>query len=247
MKAGVIPRPAAATATPARLSNGRLKLIMAVTGIVFIGYVAVHMIGNLKVYLGAEAMNDYAGFLRELLVPLVPHEWVLWAFRAILLVCLVGHIVAAWILTVRGRAAGGSRTSRGHRVVWWRSFTSRTMPISGIVIAAFIVFHILDLTLGTTAATGFRRSVTIGGETRYFAYENLVGSFQRPVVAVFYIVAMVFLGAHLLHGAWAVVNDLGVTGDRVRRVAWTAGTVLATVVVVGNISIPLAVMIGWVD
>lgn len=222
-------------------------MIMAATGIVFIGYVAVHMIGNLKVYLGAEAMNDYAGFLRELLVPLLPHGWVLWAFRAVLSICVVGHVAAAWILTVRARSDGSTRTSRGRQVVWWRSFTSRTMPISGIVIAAFIVFHILDLTLGTTGAAGFRDPETIGGETRYFAYQNLVASFQRPIVAVFYIVAMVFLGAHLLHGAWAVVNDLGVTGDRTRRIAWTAGTAVAAVVMVGNISIPLAVMIGWIN
>ncbi|MEO5900795.1 MAG: succinate dehydrogenase cytochrome b subunit [Ilumatobacteraceae bacterium] len=220
---------------------------MAVTGTVFIGYVAVHMIGNLKIYLGAEAMDDYAGFLRELLVPLLPHEWVLWAFRAVLLVCLTGHVAAAWILTRRARAAGSARSGRGRKVVWWRSFTSRTMPISGAAIAAFVVFHILDLTLGTTGASGFRHPETIGGATHYFAYENLVASFQRPLVAVFYMVAMVFLGSHLLHGAWAVVNDLGATGDRTRRAAWTAGTVLAAVVVVGNISIPLAVMIGWVD
>lgn len=221
-------------------------MIMVVTGIIFIGFVAVHMIGNLKVYLGATAMNHYAGFLRELLVPLVPHEWVLWAFRALLLLCLFGHSTAAWMLTVRSRAAGSGRTSRGHRVVWWKSFTSRTMPISGIVIGAFVVFHILDLTLGKTGAHGFRNPQTIGGETRYFAYENLVASFQRPVVALFYIVAMVFLGAHLMHGAWAVVNDLGVTGDRGRRVAWIVGTVIAASVMFANLSIPVAVMIGWI-
>ena len=219
---------------------------MAATGVVFIGYVAVHMIGNLKVYLGAESMNAYAGFLRELLVPLLPHEWVLWGFRAVLSVCLVGHVVAAGILTARARRVGAQRTSRGRNVVWWRSFTSRTMPLSGIVLAAFIIFHILDLTLGTTGGSGFRHPLTIGGETRYFAYENLVASFQRPIVAVFYVVAMLFLGAHLLHGSWAVANDLGATGDRTRRAAWMAGSVVAAAVMVGNISIPVAVTIGWV-
>jgi succinate dehydrogenase / fumarate reductase, cytochrome b subunit len=229
------------------MSSSRLKMVMAVTGVVFMGYVAVHMIGNLKVYLGAESMNDYAGFLRELLVPLLPHEWVLWGFRAVLVVCLVGHVGAAAILTVRARACGSQRTSRGHQVVWWRSFTSRTMPVSGIVIAAFIVFHILDLTLGTVGGNGFRHPETVGGETHYFAYENLVASFQRPVVAAFYIVAMLFLGAHLIHGSWAVINDLGTTGDRTRRAAWIVGTVVAVAVMVGNISIPLVVMIGWVE
>lgn len=229
-----------------RLSNARLKLVMALTGVVFVGYVAVHMIGNLKVYLGAEEMDGYAGFLRELLVPLVPHEWVLWGLRIVLLVCLVTHVAAAAMLTSRARAAGAMRTSRGRRVVWWRSFTSRTMPVSGIVIFAFIVFHVLDLTLGTAGADTFRHPVTVDGETRYFAYENLVASFQRPAVAVFYIVAMVILGAHLLHGAWSVIHDLGMTGDRGRRAAWTTGTVVAGAVMLGNISIPLAVMIGLV-
>ena len=243
----LVRRESVALSKPSFVSNSRLKSVMVVTGIVFIGYVGVHMVGNLKVYLGAEAMNDYAGFLRELLVPLLPHEWVLWGFRAVLSVCLVGHVAAAALLTARARTAGSERTSRGRKVAWWRSFTSRTMPISGIVIAAFVVFHILDLTLGTTGSTGFRHPETLGGETRYFAYENLVGSFQRPIVAVFYVVAMLFLGAHLLHGSWAVVNDLGATGDRTRRVAWIAGTVVATTVMVGNISIPVAVMIGWVQ
>ena len=240
-------RPAVVAVFRPRLSNARLKMTMAVTGIVFIAYVAVHMIGNLKVYLGADSMNDYAGFLRELLVPLLPQESVLWALRVVLIVCLVGHIGAAWMLTRRARAAGAMRTSRGHRVVWWRSFTSRTMPTSGIVIGAFIVFHVLDLTVGTTGAGGFRHPETIGGDTRYFAYENLVAGFQRPAVAVFYIIAMVFLGAHLMHGAWAAINDLGVTAGRSRRVGWIVGTVLAAVVMVGNISIPLAVMGGVVS
>jgi succinate dehydrogenase / fumarate reductase, cytochrome b subunit len=227
------------------LPNARLKVVMALTGVVFVGYVAVHMLGNLKVYIGAEEMNTYAGFLRDLLVPLVPHEWVLWGVRAVLFACLIAHVGAAAILTARARSAGALRTGRRSRVVWWRSFTSRTMPISGVVILAFVIFHVLDLTLGTTGAAKFRHPETSGGETRYFAYENLVASFQRPAVAVFYIVAMVFLGAHILHGAWSVIHDLGMTGDRTRRVAWIAGTIVAAAVMFANLSIPLAVMVGW--
>jgi succinate dehydrogenase / fumarate reductase, cytochrome b subunit len=232
-------RPAASSAT--------LKVVMAVTGVVFIAYVFAHMLGNLKVFLGKEDMNHYAAFLRELLVPLLPHEWALWGFRIVLLVCLVAHVGAAAVLTVRRRAAGGQRATRGRRVPWWRSFTSRTMAVSGVVILAFLIFHLLDLTFGTLGGEGFRHPETVGGETHYYAYENLVASFQRPAVAIWYVLAMVVLTGHLLHGAWSVIHDFGVTGARARQVLWTAGTVVAAAVLIGNIAIPLSVMVGWVE
>jgi succinate dehydrogenase / fumarate reductase cytochrome b subunit len=235
------------TATRPVTSSATLKVVMAVTGVVFIAYVFAHMLGNLKVFIGAEEMDHYAAFLRELLVPLLPYEWALWGIRAVLAVCLVAHVWAAAVLTIRRRTAGADRATRGRRVPWWRSFTSRTMAVSGVVILAFLIFHLLDLTFGTAGGAGFQHPETVGGETRYYAYENLVSSFQRPAVAVWYVLAMVVLAAHLLHGAWSVIHDLGATGARTRRTLWLIGTVVAAAVLAGNISIPLAVMTGLVE
>jgi succinate dehydrogenase / fumarate reductase cytochrome b subunit len=218
---------------------------MAATGSVFMAYVLVHMAGNLKVFLGAEQLDAYAASLRTLLVPIVPHESVLWSFRVVLLACLVIHVAAAVMLTRRSQASRGP-VERAPRLPAWRSFTSRTMMVSGIVIGGFLVFHILDLTLGVTAGSGFRPPVEIDGEVTVFAYDNLVDSFRRPLVAIVYIVANGVLGAHLLHGGWSVVHDLGVTGQRARRGLTAAATAIAVAVVVGNVAIPVAVLVGLV-
>lgn len=228
-----------------RLSSATLKVAMAVTGSVFLAYVLVHMVGNLKVFLGAEQLDDYAAALRTLLVPIVPHESVLWSFRVVLLACLVVHVVAAVMLTRRSRAARGA-LNRAPRQPAWRSFTSRTMMVTGVVVGGFLVFHILDLTLGVAAGSGFLHPEVVDGEVTVFAYDNLVDSFRRPVAAVVYIVANAVLGAHLLHGGWSVVHDLGVTGLRARRWLVAMATAVAVAVVVGNIAIPVAVLAGVV-
>lgn len=235
------------SATNPSVTSASLKVAMAVSGSVLVAFVFVHMVGNLKVFLGRDELNHYAAFLREFGVPLMPHGWFLWIVRVLLTVCVVTHMASAAVLTSRARAAGRNRTTRGHQVSWWRSFTSRTMAVSGVVITAFVGFHLLDLTLGVTAADGFRHPATVDGATAYFAYENLVGSFQRPAAAALYVLAMLVLGAHLSHGSWSVIHDLGVTGARARRTALIVLSVVAAAVVVGNVSIPLAVQAGWVS
>lgn len=223
-------------------SSVTLKLVMACTGIVFALFVFVHMIGNLKVYTGAEHFDDYAHWLRTLLEPLLPYEGALWIFRVVLVACLIAHVGCAVLLTRRAHAARGRfrRTRLGVR-----SFTARTMLVSGLVLLLFIVFHILDLTVGARPFASDSFAAT--SESASHAYDNLIASFSRPGVAVFYLVAMVLLGAHLLHGLWTVVNDLGVTGQRARQVGVTVGGTLALVVMVGNMTIPIAVWTGLVS
>lgn len=216
-------------------SSVTLKLTMVVTGLVFVLFVFVHMIGNLKVYTGAAHFDDYAHWLRTLGEPLLPYEGALWIFRVVLLVCLVGHVGAAIMLAVRGYRARGRFRRAGMRSL--RTFTARTMLVGGIVLLLFIIFHVLDLTTGTRpAASGVYR--------QGYAYDNLIASFERPAVALFYFLAMAVLGAHLVHGLWTVVNDLGVTGHRARQVLVALGTLLALAVTVGNMSIPVAVQLG---
>ncbi|WP_197378938.1 succinate dehydrogenase cytochrome b subunit [Mycolicibacterium mengxianglii] len=223
-------------------SSVTLKLVMAVTGIVFSLYVLVHMIGNLKVYTGPADFDAYAHWLRTLLEPLLPYEGLLWIFRTFLLICLVAHVGCAVLLTRRAHVARGRFRRRG---LGLRSFTARTMLVTGVVLLLFIVFHILDLTVGVRpfASTSFTPTT----ETSSDAYANLVASFSRPGVAVFYLLAMAVLGAHLVHGLWTVVNDLGVTGQRARQVCVTLGGLLALAVMVGNMTIPIAVWVGLVQ
>lgn len=224
------------------LSNFTLKLVMAVTGVIFSLFVLVHMIGNLKVYQGAEHFNAYAVWLRTLLEPLFPYEGILWVLRIVLLACLVGHVGGAAILVARARKARGPFRRRRMPL---RSFLARTMPVTGAVLLLFVIFHLLDLTTGTRPAAS--ASFEHGSVETSHAYENLVASFQRPEVALFYVLAMVILGMHVAHGLWTATNDLGATGKRVRAVALAGSGLLALAVMVGNISIPVAVLLGVVQ
>lgn len=223
-------------------SNVAAKYIMAVTGVVFALFVAVHMFGNLKVYAGPEKFNEYALWLRSLLMPLLPFEGFLWLFRFALLACLVLHVWCAYLISARARAARGSFRRKGLR--GYSSFTARTMPVTGIVLLLFVIFHILDLTAGVgVAPEGFQH----GSHTASYAYENLVASFQRPMVSLVYIVAMVMLFLHLAHGPWAAVSDFGVTvSQKVRSWLVLASGLFGLVVMAGNISIPVAVLLGIV-
>jgi succinate dehydrogenase / fumarate reductase, cytochrome b subunit len=239
-----------------RPSSNTLKLLMALTGVVFALFVTVHMVGNLKVYTGPAHFDDYAHWLRTLAEPLLPYEGALWIFRVVLLTCLIAHVGAAFLLTGRARAARGRFRRRGalrlyplgrterpsvptRLLATLRSFTARTMLVGGAVLLLFIVFHILDLTVGARPAASAEFAQ---GQ----AYANLVASFSRPAVGIFYLLAMAVLGAHLLHGLWTVINDLGVTGHRLRQVLVAIGGVLACAVMAGNMSIPIAVWTGLV-
>jgi succinate dehydrogenase / fumarate reductase cytochrome b subunit len=215
---------------------------MAVTGIAFGLFVLVHMIGNLKAYLGPNHFDDYALWLRRLLEPLFPYSGVLWVLRVVLVVCLVGHVSCAAILTRRARAARGSARRKGLPL---RSFPARTMLVTGVVLLLFVVFHILDLTTGTHPVASARyQHMTATGS---FAYDNLVHSFDRPWAAALYMLAMLLLGVHLAHGLWLAVNDLGATGRRVRQVSLAVAGGVAVAVTIGNLSLPIAVLLGVVS
>jgi len=216
------------------------KYVMAITGIGMMGFVLFHMIGNLKMYQGADDLNKYAEFLKKLLYPLAPKEAVLWILRGGLVTMLVLHLHAALTLTRLNRHARPVKyqSARDYQVA---SFASRSMRLSGLVVIAFLVWHLLDLTFGAVNTVG-----ADGEFVRAEVYDNVVRSFDRPVVAVFYIIANVLLGIHLFHGSWSIFQSLGWNNPRFNkwRRAFAGG--FATVVVVGNISFPVAVMAGIV-
>ncbi|WP_306509354.1 succinate dehydrogenase cytochrome b subunit [Corynebacterium xerosis] len=214
-----------------------LKLIMAVTGLIFGLYVIVHMVGNMKIFMGESDFNAYAAFLRTVGYPAIPNEGVLWIFRIVLLVAVILHVYGAFALHGRARQSRGKFRRQG-MVGGWNTFTARTMIITGVVLLAFIVFHILDLTIGAAVAP----ENFVHGE----AYANLVASFSRPLVAVWYIIAQLALLLHLSHGLWTATSDLGITGARWRKVMLFLSGLIPLLVVVGNIAIPVAVLTGLV-
>lgn len=220
-----------------------IKLTMAITGIIFGGFVLIHMIGNLKVFLpahdGVHHIDEYGEWLREVGAPLVPHGTVLWIFRLVLLVCLVLHIYGAVAIVGRAHQSRG-KFRRTNLMGGLHSFTTRTMIITGIILLLFILFHIADLTLGVqpAATEAFEHGAI---------YANLIASFSRWPVAIFYIVAMVILFLHLSHGLWVAVSDLGITGHRTRAILLVVAYLVPAAVMVGNISIPLAIACGWLQ
>ncbi len=216
------------------------KYVMAISGLAMIGFVVFHMIGNLKMYFGQADLDHYAEFLKELLYPIAPKGVVLWILRGGLIAMLVLHLHAAWSLTRLNRHARAVKY-QGPRDYQVANFASRTMRWTGIIVLAYLVWHLLDLTFGTVNAIG-----TDGEFVRGEVYNNVVRSLDRPLVAAFYIVANILLGIHLFHGAWSFFQSLGWNNPRFN--AWRRGFAvgIATVVVVGNVSFPVAVLAGIV-
>jgi succinate dehydrogenase / fumarate reductase cytochrome b subunit len=216
------------------------KYVMGLTGIAMMGFVFFHMIGNLKMYQGAEAFDSYAAFLKKLLYPLAPKESVLWILRGGLVAMLILHLHAAFSLTVLNRTARPVKyqSKRDYQIA---SFASRSMRWSGIIVLAFLVWHLLDLTFGVTNTVG-----TNGEFVRADVYDNVVRSFDRIPVAIFYVVANILLGIHLFHGAWSIFQSLGWNNPRFNTWRRAFATGFAAIVVVGNVSFPIAVMAGVV-
>jgi succinate dehydrogenase / fumarate reductase cytochrome b subunit len=206
-----------------------LKVVMAVSGLVLYGFVIGHMVGNLQIFLGREAINHYAVFLREFL-----HGTGIWIARGSLLTAVGFHVWAAVTLTLGnwGARPVGYREWQARE----SSYASRTMVWSGPLLALFIVYHLAHLTLGL-AGQGFREGQV---------YDNVVLGFSNPFVSAFYMLAMLALGLHMYHGFWSLLQTLGLSHPRWNALRLAASTLLAVIVVAGNISIPVAVLTGVV-
>lgn len=217
-----------------------LKSALAVTGTILAAFVGVHLFGNLKVFQGPESFNGYATWLKEAFHPLMPKGMVLWTVRIVLLIAGAIHVTAAALIWGRGRRGRGGHRARLKGV---RSWGAWLMPVTGLIVLGFVVFHLLDLTLGIVPAAP--AEFVPPDESGTYAYQNLVASFQRPVVAWFYLVAMLLLSLHLAAGLGTVAVDLGVMGRRWRATLVAVGGLLAVSVLVGNGVIPVAVQLGW--
>lgn len=203
------------------------KVVMAVTGIILFGFVVGHMVGNLQAYMGPEALNAYAVWLRELL-----HGAGLWIFRIVLLVSVILHIWAAVALTLDNRRARpiGYRARDYER----STYASRTMVWSGPILALFVVYHLLHFTFGSVHPSFVEGDV----------YHNFVDGFRVVPVSLFYILSMLALGLHLYHGIWSMLQTLGLSHPRYNFLRHGLAGLFTAIVVVGNISFPLAVLTG---
>jgi succinate dehydrogenase / fumarate reductase cytochrome b subunit len=210
------------------------KAVMAVTGLILFGWIFLHMVGNLKLYLGPEHLNQYAEFLRTMLAPAVPETGVLWISRMVLLVAVIFHIHSAYALTMMNRDARPI-AYQGRDYVK-ASYAARTMRWGGVIILLFVIYHLLHLTTGQVHPS------FVPGDV----YHNVVAGFQVWWVAAFYILANLALGLHLYHGVWAMFSSLGVTHKRFENWRRVFATVFAVVITIGNISFPLSVLLGIV-
>ena len=218
-------------------SSLALKILMAVTGLLLVGFLYAHMIGNLKIFFGAETFDHYAHWLRTIGTPLLPQDWYLWIQRAVLTFAVVAHIVAATVLARRARRARPVRYA--HRPKVQGSYAARTMRWGGVIILLFVIYHILDLTTGTLNPHG------APGQP----YANVAADFApgRWYVTLFYTLSIVAVGLHLRHGLFSAVRTLGQRTARGERLARGAALLLSVVLVVGYLSVPFAVLTGLVD
>ncbi|MCG7468188.1 succinate dehydrogenase cytochrome b subunit [Corynebacterium sp. ACRPE] len=220
-----------------------LKLIMAVTGLLFALFVVGHMAGNLKLYLpangGEEALDEYGAFLRSMGEPLFPHEGALWIIRAVLLVAIIAHIYGAIALTARSKASRG-KFRRSNLMGGLDSFATKTMLVSGLVLLLFIIFHLLDLTMGV-------QPIAPGDFAEGAVKANMIATFSRWPVTIVYVIAMCFLFLHLTHGIRLAASDLGITGAKWRQTFLILAYVIPAVVCIGNIVMPLSVALGLVS
>jgi succinate dehydrogenase / fumarate reductase cytochrome b subunit len=214
------------------------KWVMALSGIILIVYVVAHLLGNLKVYLGAEEINSYGEALRDLGGHLVPHTSLLWLMRIGLLGAFVVHVHAAYSLTYTNwKARSGRYRERDYATA---SYASRTMRWSGTIVLLFLAFHLADLTWGTSPAA-------VDEFVRGDVYSNLILSLDRLPVAVLYGVANIALGFHLFHGVWSLFQSVGWNHPRFNAWRRYAAYAITVAVVAGNLSFPIAVQLGILE
>ena len=210
------------------------KILMALSGLILYGFVIGHMVGNLKVFFGPAEFNHYAEGLRTFGAPFFARGQLLWVVRLALLAAVLVHIVAAVQLTLKSKRARKHGYKKYEGLEF--SYASRTMFWGGIAILAFVIFHLLDLTFGTLNPA-FKH-----GD----AYHNFVTTFQRAPVSIAYIAAMIPLGLHLYHGFWSMLQTLGANHPKYNRARRPIAITLATLIVLGNVSFPVAVLLGIV-
>lgn len=206
------------------------KVLMAVSGAVLFGFSVVHMIGNMQIFAGREVINGYHAMLYGMPV-------LLWTARLVLLAAIVVHAVTAVQLARLNRAARPQRYARSTRVA--SSYAARTMLLGGVLLGLYLVHHIAHMTVGVTAGLAYTHD-------HVSVYDNLVRSYSVPWMAALSVVMAGVFGTHVYHGAWSLLQSLGISHRRYTSGLRRAAMGLALVVAAGYASVPIAVMIGIV-
>jgi succinate dehydrogenase / fumarate reductase cytochrome b subunit len=210
------------------------KVVMAISGIILILFLIAHMVGNLHVYEGARQFNHYSDWLRELGTPVVPYRTGLTILEAILVISVVAHMWAAislWRQARRARpVAYQTKKSAVDTYAW------RTMRWGGVIIILFVVYHILDLSLGVANPDG----------TDSTPYSRLVASFSNPIVTGVYVIALIVLGFHLRHGVWSAYQTLGQSNKRRERTVNAFAVAFSVLLTAGFLVVPFSVLFGLV-
>ena len=223
------------TPKAAKTSSVFKKILMALSGIILVLYLIAHVIGNLKAFSGRDAFNEYSAWIRTVGNPAVPGATTLWVIRVVLLVAVLTHIWAA--ISLWRQAKRARPQAYVTKKLPAETYAARTMRWGGVIVAAFIIYHILDLTTGTVNPEGH-------GTT---AYDRLVASFANPFVTAFYAIAVILLGMHLRHGIWSVTQTLGQSNRRREKTANLVAVVFATVLTLGFLLVPFSVLFGLID
>jgi succinate dehydrogenase / fumarate reductase cytochrome b subunit len=213
------------------------KAVMAVTGVILVGYVVAHLLGNLQIYSpNHDQINAYAGFLHN------PNNLLaLWAARSVLLLAVILHITASVQLFLQNRAARPVAYIKKDDVP--ASYAARTMIWSGPIVGLFVIFHVLHLTVGAVLPLRDVGGNPVTPDVRY----NVIAGFQNYAVSGFYIFAMILLCMHLYHGVWSMFQSMGISHPRYTRKLKRGAAILAILIAIGNCSIPIAVMIGLLN
>ncbi len=223
------------TPKAAKTSSVFKKIVMAVSGIILVLFLIAHMIGNLHVYQGAASFNDYSHWLRVVGEPALPPRTILTAIEVVLLVSVVAHMWAAIALWRQAKRARPEAYVTKKSVA--QSYASRTMRWGGVIIALFVIYHILDLTFGTANPAG----------TDSTPYDRLIASFQNPIATTVYVVALILLGMHLRHGIWSATQTLGQSNKRRERTVNAFAVAFAVILIAGYLVVPASVVLGFVD
>lgn len=208
------------------------KFIVGATGIILLGFVIMHMAGNLLVYLGQDWLNDYAKHIHDL-------SAVLWLFRAVLLTSFITHIAVSLNLAIHNRRARPEPYFNKKTIE--ASYASRSMVWTGLILLVFVVYHLLHFTFGVTHPAFFH---LVDGKGRMDVYTMVVRSFREPWVCGGYVAAMLVLYLHLSHGASSFAQSLGLTSSATLQKIRVTGHIVAAVLFLGNASIPAAAFLG---
>ncbi|TGL57434.1 succinate dehydrogenase cytochrome b subunit [Leptospira ognonensis] len=220
-----------------RSSIGK-KIIMAITGFIWFGFVIMHMLGNLQIYQGPEKLNAYAKFLKDL-GPL------LWVARGGLFVAFFGHVAVAILLKRQNASARPVSYSKESTIQ--ASKASTTMFYSGLLLLTFLIYHLLHFTLGVTNPDHSSHEYLLkNGDSVHDVYAMVILGFQQPSIAIAYIVFMFFLALHFSHALGSMLQTIGIAAPKHHPTLQKIATTLAIIVFIGNTSMPLSILLGLV-